>query len=115
MKKMYFLICILFSIATFSCEKGEAPAREIPNGTNFRINNYTEDCVGEAPQKCLLVQQGSLIGTNDWEYFYSEIEGFNYEEGYIYNLKVKQTAIINPPMDGSSIKYELLKLLSKEE
>jgi hypothetical protein len=96
----------------FSCKE---EASTTSNETTMRINNYTEDCIGEVEQKCLLVQEGSLIGTNDWEYFYSEIEGFNYEEGYIYNLKVKKTTIENPPMDASSIKYELLELLSKEQ
>lgn len=113
MRKVQLLIFIVSSMLFFSCRQTETTI--IPNGTNFRINNYTEDCVGEFQQKCLLVQEESLIGTGNWEYFYSEIEGFDYEEGYIYNLKVNKTAIVNPPMGGSSIKYELVELLSKEE
>ncbi|WMX13087.1 DUF4377 domain-containing protein [Aureispira sp. CCB-E] len=116
MKQMPMYVLMLWSILLMSCQKtSENFNNEIPEGTNFRVNYYTEDCVGEAVQTCLLVQQGSLIGSNNWEYFYSEIDGFTYEEGYVYNLNVKQTAIANPPMDGSSITYTLVEVLSKEE
>ncbi|MBL4649217.1 MAG: DUF4377 domain-containing protein [Aureispira sp.] len=108
MKKVDVLIFMLLSMAVFSCKKGEATT------ANFRVNSYTVDCVGVGPQKCLLVQEGDLIGTNDWEYFYYGIKGFDYEEGYIYNLNVKQTAIANPLQDASSVEYELIELLSKE-
>jgi hypothetical protein len=108
MKKIDVLIFVLLSIAVFSCKKGAV------NTVNFRVNSYTVDCVGVMEQRCLLVQEGNLIGTNDWRYFYDRIKGFDYEEGYIYDLKVKQTAIPNPLEDASSVEYELIELLSKE-
>ncbi|MBZ9629261.1 DUF4377 domain-containing protein [Salegentibacter sp. LM13S] len=81
------------------------------------VNSYTEECVGEREGKCLLVQEGDQIGTDDWNLFYYEdsIEGFDYEPGYIYHLKVKKKKIKNPPMDGSSISYRLVKIISKEK
>lgn len=108
MKKIDILIFMLLNMAVFSCKKGEATT------VNFRVNSYTVDCVGEMQQRCLLVQEGDLIGTNDWGYFYDKIKGFDYEEGSIYNLNVKQTTIANPLQDASSIEYELIELLSKE-
>ena len=82
----------------------------------MRVNSYTVDCVGEMEGTCLLVQEGDLIGTDDWEYFYyvDSIEGFTYEPGFLYGLIVKKTAVENPPADGSSIRYELVKIVSKE-
>ena len=94
-------------------EESNAQLNVIPEEANFRINHYTEDCTGVGPQKCLLVQEDSLIGTDEWRFFYSGIEGFSYEPGYIYNLNVKKTDIANPPADASSIKYELIEILSK--
>ena len=44
---------------------------------------------------------------------YSPIEGFEYEEGYEYVIEVKTENIDNPPIDGSSIKYILTKIISK--
>jgi hypothetical protein len=81
------------------------------------VNSYTVECVGEMEGNCLLVQEGDQIGTDDWSLFYYEdsIEGFDYEPGYIYHLKVKKQKIKNPPMDGSSISYRLVKTISKEK
>ena len=82
---------------------------------NMMVNSYTVDCIGEMEGTCLLVQEGDLIGTQDWEYFYyfDSIEGFNYEPGFVYGLQVKKTEVKNPPADGSSIRYELVKIISK--
>ncbi len=81
------------------------------------VNSYTEECVGEMEGNCLLVQEGDQIGTDDWSLFYYEhsIKGFDYEPGYIYHLKVKKKRIKNPPMDGSSISYRLVRIMSKEK
>ena len=42
-----------------------------------------------------------------------EIQGFRYEAGFEYVLKVNQSHVQNPPSDGSSIKYVLIEVLSK--
>lgn len=60
--------------------------------------------------KCLQVKEKE---TDLWENFYSNIEGFTYEPRFEYVLKVKTEKIENPPMDGSSIKYTLIKQVSK--
>ncbi len=84
---------------------------------NMRVNYYTVTCTGVAEGSCLLIQEGDMIGTDDWNYFYFEnsIKGFNYQSGFIYDLKVKKTRIENPPADGSSIEYELIDVVSKSE
>ncbi|WP_083506393.1 DUF4377 domain-containing protein [Chryseobacterium aquaticum] len=74
------------------------------------IASQTVDCTGVAPMKCLQVKEKE---TDQWENFYSNIEGFTYEPGFEYELKVKTEKIENPPMDGSSIKYTLIKQVSK--
>lgn len=69
--------------------------------------------MGVAPMEVLLVKEGDAT---DWSFFYSNIEGFNYEPGYEYVLEVKKEAIENPtPADASSIKYTLVKEVSKVE
>jgi hypothetical protein len=45
----------------------------------------------------------------------SEIQGFEYEEGFEYVLKVNQKHVENPPADGSSIEYVLIEVLSKTQ
>ena len=67
------------------------------------------DCVGVAAMKCLQVRE---IG-GPWSNFYAPIEGFDFAEGSRYRLQVKVSQIANPPADGSSLKYELVRVLDK--
>ncbi|MEY8761849.1 DUF4377 domain-containing protein [Chryseobacterium tongliaoense] len=76
----------------------------------FIVGPQTVDCTGVAPMKCLQVKENA---SENWTNFYSNIEGFTYEPGYEYILKVKTEKIENPPADGSSIKYTLVKQVSK--
>lgn len=39
------------------------------------------------------------------------IEGFKYEKGHEYELRVKRTILADPPMDGSNIRCSLVQIL----
>ena len=80
------------------------------NEKTFIVGPQTADCTGVAPMKCLQVKETQ---SGNWTNFYSNIEGFTYEPGYEYVLKVKTEKIANPPADGSSIKYTLVNQVSK--
>ncbi|OPB97926.1 DUF4377 domain-containing protein [Elizabethkingia occulta] len=43
----------------------------------------------------------------------TQIEGFTFEEGFRYVLNIKVTRLANPPADGISKTYKLLKITSK--
>ena len=104
---LYLIILLLFC---FSCEKEDSDNEFI-----IKIKDSKVNCSGyEGQTECYLVQRGNLIGTQQWEYFYEQIEGFNYQSGFIYTLKVKSVKVENPPMDAPWIKYFLIKELSKE-
>lgn len=117
MKKYFFILAALL-ISLMSCsESDEANAllkKEIPKGTNLRVNYFTSTCQGLITKECLLIQEGDILGTKNWNFFYSEIDGFKYETGFVYNLEVTKTTIATPPADGSSIKYDLVRIISKE-
>lgn len=68
------------------------------------------DCVGVAPQKCLLVKEDPA---GEYQFFYDSIEGFEYETGYTYQLRVKKEPVANPPADASSIKWTLIEVVEK--
>lgn len=70
------------------------------------------DCVGVAPQKCLLVKENP--SQQDWHYFYSNIDGFNYEPGFEYTLLIDKVPRKNVAQDQSSIDYRLVKAQSKK-
>lgn len=43
----------------------------------------------------------------------TEIEGFTYEQGYTYKLKVRKIPIAKPNADGPITSYKLVELISK--
>lgn len=99
------------TIALFVISQCTAPAN-VSGGDEktFIVAPQTVDCTGVAPMKCLQVKETQ---SGNWTNFYSNIEGFTYEPGYEYVLKVKTEKIQNPPADASSIKYTLVKQVSK--
>ena len=110
-QKNCLFLFFLFLTCTISCSKEATIQGEI-----LWVNKEKVSCTGLIEQTCYLVQESEILGT-DWEFFYDAIEGFDnqYEEGFIYKLEVEIETIENPPADASSLKYTLIKILSKEE
>ena len=69
------------------------------------------DCVGVAPQKCLLVKENP---DGDYLFFYDPIEGFDWVAGYEYEIVVEVETVDSPPADGSSLRYILVEVVSKK-
>lgn len=103
------LIASVAALAFTACSQSE---KTDENNKIFRVASENRDCVGVGRQKCLLVKQED---ESEWSYFYSSINGFDYTPGYEYKLEVKTDKISNPPADASSIKYTLVRQISKEK
>lgn len=71
---------------------------------------HTVECTGEGVQQCLLVRRSVAA---EWTNFYDAIEGFTYEPGFDWTLRVSSREVRNPPADGSSIAYRLITVLEK--
>jgi hypothetical protein len=69
------------------------------------------DCVGVGPMQCMLVKENP---EDEYQLFYSEIEGFTFEPGYTYELRVLVEPVANAPADASSLKYTLIEVVSQE-
>ena len=52
---------------------------------------------------------------DEWQLFYDQIEGFEWEPGYTYELIVAVDEIENPPADASSLRYVLIEVVNKVE
>jgi heat shock protein HslJ len=101
MKKMIFAImALVFTTFGFGQTK------------TFYLNSTQQNCTGVGPMQCLQYKEKQNEG---WKLLYQSIEGFTFEEGYFYKLKVKQVKVKNPPADGSSHRYILKKEISKEK
>lgn len=110
MKNFSKTVSCTFAIAALLIQ-----CKPIPNSASgdekiFIVASNTVDCTGIAPMKCLQVKEKE---SDNWGNFYSNIEGFTFEPGFEYVLRVRTEKSTNPPMDGSSIKYTLVKQVSK--
>lgn len=76
------------------------------------VHEARVDCEGEGPRKCLQVRESE---NDEWTLFYSNIEGFDYEEGTRYELLVRVEEVPDPPADGSSLRYVLVEIVSEEK
>lgn len=81
----------------------------------YWVNSLRADCMGVAPMSCLQVQEGGALKQEGWQLFYSSIEGFSYEAGYVYKLLLRKESLPldQVPADASSIKYSLVSILEK--
>ncbi|GAB4428135.1 MAG: hypothetical protein OHK0015_10770 [Chloroflexi bacterium OHK40] len=85
------------------------PPAEAPSETLF-IAPELKDCTGVAPMQCMQVARDPA---GPWELFYQPIEGFTFEPGFSYELRVRTEQVPNPPADGSSLRYILVEEVSK--
>lgn len=74
------------------------------------VGPFLVDCEGAGPQKCLLVKENP---DDEYSLFYDQIEGFDYEEGYEYELRVREDTVVEPPADASTIRWTLIEVVSK--
>lgn len=105
MKKIPLILALIISF--ISCEDNNEAAEK-----TMIIASQKVDCVGVAPQQCLLIKANE---NQNWEYLYDSIINFNYEEGFEYEVLVLEEQVENPAQDASSIKYTLIKVISKIE
>lgn len=105
--KPLIVIAIIFAAIYFvSCSKDKSDD----------LSNEIELIVAKQQivenRNALIVRE--LTINNGWFPYYSEIEGFEYEDGYEYRLKVRK---ITPSKEimGTYASYELIEELSKEK
>lgn len=106
MKKRTILFAVAMSvmiIAFAACSSGKTE--------KLIVASETRTCYGVGKQQCMLVKSEK---SEPWTFFYGNIVGFDYESGYEYVLNVRKEEVKNPPQDASSLKYTLVKVVSKE-
>jgi hypothetical protein len=76
------------------------------------VHEKRNDCQGEAAMKCLQVRESRDA---PWRNFFGRIEGFEYEEGNAYELRVEVTPVPSPPADAPNQRYRLVEIVSKSK
>jgi heat shock protein HslJ len=74
----------------------------------------TECSAGAGKMQCMNVHRGENLENAEWENFYSQIENFEFEAGYLKKIKVKEEKKEKVPADASSVQYTLIKELVKQ-
>ena len=110
--RQIIILATLFLIVSCATYKTNRPGNYV-----YWVNSAKVPCDGVGGMHCLNVQKGKKLDFENWQNFYSSIEGFNYQPGYIYKLIVHEEKISkeNLPADTSSIKYKLVKVLEKKQ
>ncbi len=107
----------LFPLVLFlaACTPRAATGVADDNINTYWVNSSKVPCTGVAPRQCLQVKRGNQLSEGQWENFYSSIQGFDYEPGYLYLLRVRETQLpaAQVPADASSIRYELVEVVEK--
>ncbi|MET0411565.1 MAG: DUF4377 domain-containing protein [Polyangiaceae bacterium] len=89
-----------------------ASATEAAKVETLFVRDQRATCEAEGPRECLQVRNTE---SEAWRNLFASIEGFEYEPGNSYELRVEVTAIANPPADAASLKYKLKEVVSKKK
>jgi heat shock protein HslJ len=76
----------------------------------LQVAPWRVECTGVGPQMCLQVRGSS---DRPWTLLHDEIAGFDYEAGYVYEIRVREDAVANPPADASAVRRTLVAILGK--
>ena len=106
---MSFLRALLAALLLIIVPACTDPTRPGERELVMEVASTRVPCVGVVPMECLQVRWSA---SSPWELFYDSIEGFSWEAGNRYVLRVARREILDPPADGSSVAFRLLEVLS---
>ena len=113
MKKTLNLLFLLLAVfAVSSCSSDDDEKKDSVKDITIYVSSETGESYGfnSTPEECMLVKFDNPNGK--WEHLgLYRIEGFTYVKGHEYELRVKMTTLANPPADGYSHKYLLVKIV----
>lgn len=107
---LLFLLLAVFAIS--SCSSDDDEKKDSVKEITIYVSSETGESYGfnSTPEECMLVKFDNPNG--EWEHLgLYRIEGFTYVKGHEYELRVKMTTLANPPADGYSHKYLLVKIV----
>ena len=114
MNKLIIPFILIVSLLVPGCSDDET--KDVVKEINMSISSETGvmydlfDEYKTYPMECMLVMSEDNPGV--WETLgFNTIEGFTYEKSHEYELRIKRTILANPPMDGSSHRYSLVRIL----
>lgn len=104
--RKYIILLFISAFALGACDKND----------DYTVREWTVASQLGISHGFHTLQPVLLVKANDdtsWRAVYEGIEGFDYEPGYEYKLRIKAKQLADPPQDASSVRYSLLELISK--
>lgn len=111
MNKILSIVCMCIVLLMNGCNKSEGDKTEkITILISYETGEY-KPWGSETTYEGMKIKEKNDV---NWDIIpLTAINGFTYEEGYEYELLILKTYLSNPPMDGSSVTYTYIELLSK--
>ena len=110
--KLILPITLIFLAVIIGCDQITNGMLDADTIETLIIGPYTETCYGFIEQQCYLEFNEER---QEWEFFYESIQGFDFEPGYIYRLKVRREDRGTEIQDVGRYAYHLVEVLSREE
>ena len=107
MKPILAVVALLLLIGN-GCD----PASHDEDLETLTIGPYTQTCQGFIEQTCFLEYNDD---SRQWELFYEEIQGFDFEPGFLYTLEARLEDRGTDIQDVGRYAYHLVDVLSKRE
>ena len=104
--RKYIILLFISAFALGACDKND----------DYTVREWTVASQLGISHGFHTLQPVLLVKANDdtsWRAVYEGIEGFDYEPGYEYKLRIKAKQLAEPLQDASSVRYSLLELISK--
>ena len=116
MKTYLVPLVLAIAVVVASCSVDDGEQGDVVKVISMSVSEKTGitydlfDTNAEFPIECMLVKEEG--GEGQWKSLvFGAIEGFTYEKGHAYELKVRKTILANPPADGSNCRYKLIEIL----
>lgn len=113
------LMLFLFTFAFISCDKENEEGRKITDYKEYVLTVASEMRPGlmlaEGPDFLKEVYPVKKENSEEWETL-SNIDGFEFEKGYEYRIKISETSFLDYSMGQPAwTEHELLEVISKEK
>ena len=109
------ILVILLTVFTMfaSCLNDDDEPKDKQKTVTLYVSATTGERTGMTgtPHECMLIKEKGEKTLEPCEF--NGIKGFTYEKGYEYELLATKNIYANPPADGSSYDYTLIKVVSK--
>ncbi len=110
MKALHMTLAVVFFATLQSC--GTLKSKN--NTETLWVNSEKTPCsAGAGKAQCMRVYKGKDLANANWQLFYNNIEGFEFQEGVYQKIKVKVETLdkAQVPADASTLKYTLIEVM----